>query len=651
MSTSWTQDADKYEALYNGKLYDKRQKMSFECKEDIYRDYTDFNASLLTQFDYKEYIRLNDGDPTSISADLMMKIIDYADQLDNASEKEEDMLKIGGQMGVGIYKFQPFKCDGYWWPGVEVIDTRQFGISPGASTPQDAVFCYWRRPVPTSELKQKYPDQADSIQPDADASNLEGRPNNQGGTISITGLATGAVQNMSSLLQDAFNKSPKLQTWTTEFYYKDPEIIEIADTDSLLKWIAANPGFGNEFFCKKVQVEYERQLADGPIKVKKYPFGRRMIMVKDAILEDSANPYYTFPFFGWKCFARPKTFWAKGVCEVIREPAQNYHLLLASLAVNLDYSMRPAYQETNVRGGAGDLGKTKQINTMPNSLMSVSGEIKAIPVPSVTPQGVIDLAELRRRNLETSSGLSSTLGGVNPVGNYSSTQLEKLMEGALGKVAPRLRALNRTRKTVGTMKLWFVQNYCTDERDIDFLSAEDYQAFTANEYQGPDGVKNDVQSGSYKYFIDVDVKRPASYAERFRQIQEVGKLISTITPASGMVQIEAVKMQLEAMDLPGKYDIMRRFDKAVAQMQQQDMQLKQQQVQIQQQQMAQTANLKERELDTKEIIAGAKAQEAIAWVLTNLPKAGLQVPASVMDELNVVATQTKMQDVERQPGV
>ena len=35
-SKSWVADATKYEELYNGKLYSKREKLPYECKEDIY---------------------------------------------------------------------------------------------------------------------------------------------------------------------------------------------------------------------------------------------------------------------------------------------------------------------------------------------------------------------------------------------------------------------------------------------------------------------------------------------------------------------------------------------------------------------------------------------------------------------------------------
>ncbi len=139
LTGSWVQDATKYESLYDGHLYTEREKFGYECKEDIYRDAVDFNASLLTQYDSVESIREFGEELNSISADLMSRVMEYSDQLNETKSKDEDTLKIAGQMGVGIQKFKPFQHDGKWWAGSEVVDPRQFGISPGASSIRDAV--------------------------------------------------------------------------------------------------------------------------------------------------------------------------------------------------------------------------------------------------------------------------------------------------------------------------------------------------------------------------------------------------------------------------------------------------------------------------------------------------------------------------------
>ena len=154
LSGSWVQDSTKYESLYDGHLYTEREKAGYECKEDVYRDFVDFNTALLTQFDSNEYIRQFGSETNSITAELMTRTMEYAHQLNETDKKDEDTLKIGGQMGIGIQRFKPIFHDGKWWPGSEVIDPRQFGISPGATSIRDAVYCFWRRPVSTVELKQ-----------------------------------------------------------------------------------------------------------------------------------------------------------------------------------------------------------------------------------------------------------------------------------------------------------------------------------------------------------------------------------------------------------------------------------------------------------------------------------------------------------------
>ena len=636
MTDSWIQDATKYEALYNGKLYDKRQKMSYECKEDIYRDMVDFNASLLSQFEFKEEILQVGKEDNSLDADLFMRFIEFSDNENDASAKEEDLLKIEGQMGIGIYKFKPFEQDGYWWPGAEVVDPRQCGISPGASSIKDAVYFYWRRPVPTSELKEKFPDVADSIKPDAELTDMEGKPNGSRGIISVEYLATGGIQNMMNMFQ-GLNRSPKLQTMMTEFYYKDPEVITISSQEELMAWFASNPGFGTEKYSSVTLKQFELKLGDGPIKVKKFPFGRMILSTKDVKLDDTANPYYRIPFFSSKCYSRPKTFWAKGVCEVIREPVQNYHLLMASLAMNLDYLLRPAYQESGVKGNES---KAKVITTQPNSMMSTSGEIKPIPVPSAQPSGVIELAEIRRRNWENTSGLNSVSAGVNPVGNYSGAQLEKLIEGAMGKVAPRLRELNRCRKELGEMKLWFSQNYCTDERKINFMTDEEIQEVTVNQYTmngGAPTIQNDMAVGCYKYVVDVDVKRPVTQAARNEQYINLSKIFAPYAPA------EAGTIQIESMNIPNKRQYIKQFQQAVAQKQQSELQIKQQQLQIQQKQAEMQNEAQHRKMDIEEIKAGASAEESASWVIANLSKAGIPLTPEFLNQLNVQsASMTQM---------
>jgi len=639
MSDSWAQDAGKYEALYNGKLYDKRQKMSYECKEDIYRDLVDFNSTLLNQYEYSEFIQQIGEQPYSISADLFGKFLEYADNLDDAQQKEEDCTKLSGQMGVGIYKFKPFQCEGYWWPGVEVVDPRQVFISPGASSFKDAVFCGWKRPVPTSELKAKFPDKAKAIKPDASISDADYKSQgNGGGIISVQYL--NGIQNFANNVVGMFDKSPKLQTMLTEFYYMDPQTQEITSDAALMVWVASNPGFGTAKFSQCVIDAYRKQMSDSmnsgtKLTVKKYPFGRMILSTNDLVLNDVANPYYRFPFFEQKCFARPKAFWAKGVCEVVREPVQNYHLLMASLAMNLDYNLRPVYQEISLRGDAG--GKLKQIATQPNSIMQTNGEIKPIATGPIAPAGVLEVAGIRKQNWENTSGLNSVLGGVNPTGNYSSLQLENLKDGALGKVTPRLRQKNRCLKQLGEMKLWFVQNFCCDEREIYFMDKDQMEEAVVNRYTVDGGkpvTQNDVTIGKYKYVIDIDVKKPVSQATRAAQYADIAKIFAQISP------VESFRLQLQAMDIPGKEQIIARFEAAVQQKTQMEAQQKQAQIQVQQQQIASNHANMERKLDIEEIKAGASVQEAVAWIIVNMQKAGLGVTPEVMSELANVAQQT-----------
>lgn len=646
-SKSWVADATKYEELYNGKLYSKREKLPYECKEDIYRDMVDFNTTLLVQFEVKDYVKNINEEPSSIDADTMSRILNYCiDELNDGKEKEEEFVTISGQMGNSIYKFNPIEVDGYVWPGHEVVDPRQFGISPNARGPKDAVFCFWKRPVPTYELKQKFPDHKDAIKPDVDVSDYGsgkgGVPNGSDGAVLINGLGTSAYVAMNKMVSLFTGKEQSLQTVLTEFYYRDPEMITIKDEEELDKWIESNPAFGSEFFKQDAKGTYLKRLQDEPegLKVKKFPFGRKIMTIKDIVLMDEANPYPFIPFVGGKCFARPKTFWSKGIVEVVREPAQNIQLMTSGLAANTDYRLRPAfYCQSNLPG------KVKKVPTEPNSLEYFPGQINAVPVGQLLPQDVQAAIAYRQKKMETTAGLDSILAGNNPQGNYSGIQTNTLMEGALGKTAPRLRWLNRSRKDLGGMYLWFLQTWCTDERMINFQSQDEKMLKVQMNQLAMQGgnpvVSNDVTKGKYQYFIDVNVTQPASPSQAFAQVQQIAKIFAPFAP------IEAARIQLEKAPVTGKWEYMKRFEAAIQSQQEQSAAQQQMQVQIQTAKMQMDQMKTERELDIKEVQAGAKAQESLAWVIQALTKAvtdaqavGAVIPPELMMELRTLAAST-----------
>lgn len=645
-SKSWIQDATKYEELYLGKLYSKREKLAYECKEDIYRDMVDFNTTLLTQFEVKDYVKCITEEPSSIDEDVMSRILNYCfEELNDGKEKEEECLTNSGEFGIGVYKFNPIECDGYVWPGHELVDPRQFGIAPNARGPKDSVYCYWRRPVPTYELKEKYPKFKDVIKPDVDVSDFGARgatPMGNDGSVLINGLGTAAFVAMNKMVSMFTGKETNLQTVLTEFYYRDPTIIEIKTEQELDQWMKENPGFGSQFFMGESKQSYMKKMAeeiDG-IKVKKYPFGRKIMLIKDVVLSDGPNPFPFMPFDVLKCLSRPRTAWAKGIIEAMREPAQNIQLMTSGLAFNIDYRLKPAYYCQSTLPV-----KNKKVPMEPNELEAFPGPINVIPAAQLLPTDVQAAIAYRQKKMESTLGLDSILAGVNQAGNYSGIQTNQLMEAALGKTAPRLRNLNRTRKGLGEKYLWFIQNYCTDERIVNFESSDEkmlkLQMNQLQMQQGQPVIANDVTKGKYQYFIDVNVTQPASPSTAFQQVQQIAKVFAPFAP------IEAARIQLEKAPVPGKWEYIRRFEQAITSQQEQQAAQQQMQLQLKQVQMQMEQMKTDRELDIKEVQAGAKAQESLAWVIQAITKAnldmqtaaanGAQIPPELMNELRTLA--------------
>jgi len=238
------------------------------------------------------------------------------------------------------------------------------------------------------------------------------------------------------------------------------------------------------------------------------------------------------------------------------------------------------------------------------------------------------------------AGLESVLGGVNQTGTYSGVQFEKQLEQATGKLAPRFRELNRARTNIGELYLWFIQNYMTDQRRLDFLTgAEEQDYLIINQQKSQGGqmvVENDVTKGKYHFFIDVSVNRPISVAERFTIAQGIAAIFEKVDPT------EAAKIMLENMEVPGIHDYIRRFNLSVQKMQQSQQAMQQQQVAMAQQKQAQDASIKERDMDVKEVKAGSDVYEAQVNMVKELAMAGIKVPPQMLMNLGLTDSDLTM---------
>lgn len=658
MTGSYLQDAHKCKELYDGVLYTRRKKKPHECKADLYAYYVDFNAQLMEQFDWKDYVRWiteEDGQEMNaehaLDAKSMTMLLKYC--LDKASykEKEEDMLRFAGIFGNGIYKFQPYEDSGQCWPGIEVIDTRFIGVSPGASSFQDAVYSYFRRPVPTSELKTSYPDKAKDILPDKEVT-FDAEKTTSFNDLNVSmGLGASWANVVGSAMRDIITGGEKTfeQTNLTELYYKDPEIIKITTGEELTAWIESNPGFGSEYTKSNIKDEYLKKMQAGPIDVKKYPFGRVLVTASNVLLDDYPNPYPFIPFDNTKCYRRPKEFWAKGIIHKIREPIQNLHLVTSGLAANIDNRLRPSYYMSGATGA--EVQKLKRVPTDSNTLVDLgpgNGKIDAIPVPNIAPPDVTAVAEMRRRDAEMTAGLEGVLAGVNQTGTYSGIQFEKQLEQAMGKVAPRYREVTRTRESVGEKFIWYIQNYLTDNRKIDMLDENEKQILMEINRQKAENASietfADVTKGKYKFHIEAGINRPTTKQERASNVQAAAEIVGQVDPYL------AAKMQLISMDIPGKWEWIREFEQSVEKARtnkEQGEQLEQKmKVAMQQKQ----AEMQEREMRNKEMQTESAGTKQVADIVQGFAKVGYPMPEEIVRQV-IMAGQFDLDEIRKGAAV
>jgi hypothetical protein len=652
MTSSYLQDAAKCKDLYEGRLYSKRKKKAHECKEDEYRYYVDFDVSQAKQFDFIERVKETDQSDESnqdqanaLDVISMQRLIKYCMKLSDSEDKEEDHLRFRGIYGNGLYKFQPKEYEGKNWPGHEVIDTRFFGISPGATDIKDAVYCFYKRPVPTSELKESFPAFADQIMPDPDVS-FNGDPSTDNDNIRI-GMDFGSqfVMAVGSGLKDLFagGGAKYKQTKLTEFYYKDPAKKVMKTPEEIVAWVDENPGFGSKENADKAKQDHIALLANGPVEDLKYPFGRVLLICNNLKLDDYANPYPWFPFVNTKCYRRPKEFWSKGIIHVIREPVQNSQLIMSGCAASVDYRLRPVYYTSGAN--ATQIQDMKRVPTDPNTLVHLGNQIGAkidtLPVPPLLPSDVKALSDYRINKAEKTAGLDSTLAGHNQTGTYSGVQYEKQLDQATQALVLRFKELNKGREALGEMYLWFCQNWVTDERRIALLSPGEqsiYMTLNQTKYEnGTPSTINDVSKGRYKFYIEAGVNKPTSKAERASQMQAIGELLKPFDP------VLATELQLKVFDMPGMAEIIQRATVSFQKYQQnQDFQAQVNQ-RLAQQKLEMEQDIKLRDVKVKETKAGADTLTAVGNVVAALAKSGIQVdPKLIMDAITVGQADTSM---------
>jgi hypothetical protein len=641
---SWKQDADKCDELYNGQLYKNHGGQPHECKPDDYAYYVDFDCTLLRQFSWKAQIRSVDNGENqdakqSLDAISWTRLLEECFRRSNYDDTEKDMLILRGCHGIGIYEFQPIEEEGLPWPSHETFHPKYFGISPGASNPSNAFYCFRREPVPLAELKAKFPNKAKELKgdPDITIENTNGSQDKSGMSTYFPNISNG-VTVLGDYISELFSSDNKVyQTWLTKFYFRDPQTIFIEDEAKLKEWMDFNPGFGAEQFKKKTFQSYAMKLQnEGKLEVKKYPFGRLLLTANKTLLMDVPNPYYKIPFIPTKCYRRAKETWAKGVIHKVREPIKNKMLVDSGCAKHVTTRLDPPYYAT---GNGPNIQKLSKIPAKNNTVtyLGTTGEVKAFPSQLVLPSDVLNLANYRKNQAETTAGLEAVLGGVNQTGTYSGQQFEKQLEQALGKVAPRYLELVNSRNELGEFYFWFIRNYMTDERKFDFMTAgeeQEYKQIIINQMRmvgDTAQITNDVTQGNFQYYIEIGLNKPLTKAESARQVDLAAERIAPFDPQL------AVKIQLENMDFPGKYEILKQFKESVAAMGVKQANENAQKLMIEKAKLAAQQNKDERTLDVAEVEATSKLQESNSWQLTNLltglKNAGFEIPVNVLNQI------------------
>jgi hypothetical protein len=476
------------------------------------------------------------------------------------------------------------------------IDPRYFGVNPGCKSLPDATFCFYKRPVPLSELKHSYPDKAKKLLADPSISyeNQYGNDIMFRSDSAVSDSITGATAYFNMLKKNSFAANAENvageQTYLTEFFYKDPRTVELKTPEDLSKWVLSRPGFGgkNMRFYQRAISDYSRK--SFPMTVPLYPHGRMIYIAGGQKLDDIPNPYCDNPFKWFPNWSKPDVFWPFGEIELISEAMGNYHLIRSTAAALATMRNMPPWWCSDQ---TADTTKFKQLGPNELFLIKNGSQIQPFSIPQVLPQDSNNLLELCESEAEKSTMLNSIMTGARQTGVYGGRLYDQMFDAALQGIKVLVNRMTKFRLDIGEATMWIDQCYDDQQRILDFTNDSDKATLAQINQPQVDmsgqvpqiSRQNDLGAGVYGYRIEDGTAMPVNKLARFNQANQIADMMIQCQQP-----IQALKLVLQSSGFPGARRILNEIEANMQGMTQQQQQAQAQQIaqMQQQQQIAQT---------------------------------------------------------------
>lgn len=532
--TKFDRNWEKYHDFYRSKQWPSNKK-PWQATLCINHTYATIDSIVSAMTDQKPKINLIPSDPTQgVYIETLNAIIDSIWRRRGVVHSIANAVRCSLIYGIGYLK-------AYWDPELEggsgdinISSPNPWCIwvEEGASDFADSSFVIQAEVKKVSYVKRLYPEKAKYIRPGMGMSKYRKKLGQSEPEFYDTPGIESPVDDQVDILlgldlgnnknPDARKSLDNMDVLLVEAWFLDDETEEIVEQTEYID--------ADTHEVKSTNIIKE---------VAKYPYGRLVTKVGDIVLQDVPVPYKlnSWPFV--KFIDNEDTeedFFGFGEVELLEDIQKELNKRRSQMIDHANHMGNSAWVIDQESGVDPD-----QITNRPGIIITkkLGTQVHREPAPPF-PEYILRGIEMSIRDIQTITGVSDVItGGVVPRGIRSGAGLSEAQDIAATRIRLKVRNMERSIEALGRIIIRLIQQYYTEPRIIAILGAgKDVQwiSFDGTELKG-----------DWDIVIGTGSTLPVSRTIRAEQALRLHQL--------GIIDNQAV---LEAMDWPGREEIMRR---------------------------------------------------------------------------------------------
>ncbi len=322
------------------------------------------------------------------------------------------------------------------------------------------------------------------------------------------------------------------------------------------------------------------------VQKRKYPNGRKIVVVNKIPVEDCANEYDDgdFPYSRVQNYLNPREFWGISEVEQLESPQKVFNKLISFALDTLTIMGNPIWIVPTSAGV-----DTSQLFNQPGLIIEPEGDGAGVRREEGVPLQpyVLQLIDRMEKWFNDVSGSQDVTRGINPTGVTANAAIENLQQAAQTRIRQKMRNLDDYLKDVGKQYVSRVLQYYTIpkvhritgsdntqkyfkfhvEQRMDPTTGEPQKVAVVKNYQplAEGGYQEDPEAREYLINGEFDVKVDTQTALPFAKAEKEDRLFQY--QQAGIIDSEELLKQVE---YPNYQAVLARMaEKAQAEAQQQ----------------------------------------------------------------------------------